>query len=122
MSFIGNVIWFLLIGWWESIVWAFYGLIFCITIIGIPIGVQCFKIAKLGAVPFGRTIIDTGNTGSTIANIIWFIVAGLWIGLSYLAAGIALCCTLIGIPIGLQCFKLTSLAFCPFGKEIIPNR
>lgn len=122
MSFIGNVIWFLLIGWWESIVWAFYGLIFCITIIGIPIGIQCFKIAKLSAVPFGRTIIDTGNTGSTIANIIWFIVAGLWIGLTYLAAGIALCCTLIGIPIGLQCFKLTSLAFCPFGKEIIPNR
>ena len=119
MQLIGNIIWIILIGWESALVWLVAGLVCCITVIGIPIGLQCFKFAKLSLVPFGQQIVDRGGATSMIANIIWFILCGLWLGLGYLAAGVIFCISIIGIPFGLQCFKLMQLSFIHFGKDVI---
>ena len=94
------------------------GCLWCITIIGIPIGKQCFKFASLSFFPFGKEVEYGGGAGSLILNIIWLGVTGLPMALEHLACGVLLCMTLIGIPFGLQQFKLAKLALMPFGAEI----
>ena len=117
MKTIGNIIWFLLIGLGSAISWFFLGVVWCITIIGIPFGLQAFKMAKLSLFPFGKIV--NGNFGShPIANIIWIIFGGLYLAVSYIFAGLLFCITIIGIPFGKQCFKLASLAIAPFGATI----
>ena len=93
-------------------------LIYCITIVGIPVGVQCFKLASLSFFPFGKEVIYGGGAGSLILNIIWLVVSGLPLALEHLAIGIVLCVTIIGIPFGMQQFKLAKLALMPFGTEL----
>lgn len=116
MRTIGNIIWFLLIGLWSAIGWVLGGLLLCITIIGIPFGKQCFKIAGLVILPFGKEV--TTNFGKhPIINIIWLLLCGIELALSYLFAGIIFCITIIGIPFGKQCFKLMQLSLIPFGAE-----
>lgn len=117
MKTIGNILWLLFTGLWEGIMWAFLGLFWCITIIGIPFGKQCFKIARLMFWPFGSTV--NKNFGAhPIANVIWIIFGGLFLALSFLLLGIVWCITIIGIPFGKQCFKLAGLALTPFGATI----
>ena len=94
------------------------GCLWCITIVGIPVGVQCFKLASLSFFPFGKEVIYGGGAGSLILNIIWLVVSGLPLALEHLAIGIVLCVTIIGIPFGLQQFKLAKLALMPFGTEL----
>lgn len=99
------------------------GLVLCLTIVGIPFGVQCFKIAELGLLPFGKRIdSDPSAAGSgclgMMMNVIWFLVAGLWIFLSHVLLGIAAAITIIGIPFALQHLKLGVLALAPFGKRV----
>ena len=94
------------------------GCLWCITIVGIPVGVQCFKLASLSFFPFGKKVIYGGGAGSLIFNIIWLVVSGLPLALEHLAIGIVLCVTIIGIPFGLQQFKLAKLALMPFGTEL----
>lgn len=118
MQLLGNIIWIIVIGWESALAWLVIGVILCCTIIGIPIGLQCFKFAHLSLIPFGKQIVDGGGAPSTIVNVIWFILCGLWLGLGYFVAGVVFCVTVIGIPLGLQCFKLMKLSFFPFGKEI----
>lgn len=118
LRLIANIIWIILIGLESAIVWVFCGFVLCITIIGMPLGMQCFKFAAMSLLPFDCQIIDRGGTGSAIVNVIWFILAGLWLGLGYIICGVIFCITIIGIPFGLQCFKLAKLAFVPFGKEV----
>jgi len=121
MKFIGNILWLLLGGLIISIYYALTGLLFCLTIIGIPFGVQLFKIAGLALWPFGHEIVagpnDTGCL-AVVMNIIWIIFGGIEIALLHLGFGIACCLTIIGIPFGLQHFKMMLLAFVPFGKQI----
>lgn len=121
MKFIGNILWLLLGGLIISIYYALAGLLFCLTIIGIPFGVQLFKIAGLALWPFGHEIVagpnDTGCL-AVVMNIIWIIFGGIEIALLHLGFGIACCLTIIGIPFGLQHFKMMLLAFVPFGKQI----
>ena len=121
MKFIGNILWLLLGGLIISIYYALIGLLFCLTIIGIPFGVQLFKIAGLALWPFGHEIVagpnDTGCL-AVVMNIIWIIFGGIEIALLHLGFGIACCLTIIGIPFGLQHFKMMLLAFVPFGKQI----
>jgi len=113
MKTIGNIIWFILVGLFSSIYWAITGLLLFITIIGIPLGSQCFKIAELTLFPFGREIeLDFGSY--PLANILWLIIFGWEIALGYVIAGLLLCITIIGIPFGKQCFKLAQLSFFPF--------
>ena len=117
MKTIGNILWFIFTGLGAAIGWFFLGIIWCITIIGIPFGKQCFKLAKLSLWPFGTTV--NGNFGShPIANVIWFIFGGFSLWLSFLFAGIIWCITIIGIPFGTQCFKLAKLGAFPFGASV----
>jgi len=122
MKFIGNIFWLLLGGILISIYYAVMGLLFCLTIIGIPFGLQLFKIAGLALWPFGREVVPGPNdTGclSVVMNIIWIIFGGIEIALLHLGFGIACCLTIVGIPFGLQHFKMMLLAFVPFGKQIL---
>ncbi|HEX2947430.1 MAG TPA: YccF domain-containing protein [Clostridia bacterium] len=121
MSFIGNIFWLILGGFVLSILWLVSGLLLCVSIIGIPFGVQCFKIAGFVFWPFGREI-DPGNfgAGGLIMNIIWLILFGWEFAISHLIFGLVLCVTIIGIPFGLQHFKLAMLGLIPFGARIHP--
>lgn len=117
MKVIGNILWFLFTGLWTAICWFFTGLVWCITIIGIPFGLQAFKIAKLVLWPFGNEAkINFGK--HPIANVIWIIFGGLFLALGFAVLGLIWCVTVIGIPFGLQCFKLAKLSLAPFGAEI----
>lgn len=121
MSFIGNLIWVIFGGIFIFFEYIFGGLILCLTIVGIPFGIQCFKVAIVGLAPFGVKIRDTSNPVgclSTVMNIIWLVFGGIWIVLTHLGLGILFCITIVGIPFGLQHFKLMNLAFSPFGKSI----
>ncbi|MFA6648440.1 MAG: YccF domain-containing protein [Candidatus Izemoplasmatales bacterium] len=116
MNVLGNILWFFLVGLLSFVVWIIIGLFWCITIIGIPFGLQCFKIASFVVFPFGKTV-HTNFDSHPVANIIWLILFGWEITLSYVIAGVILSITIIGIPFGKQCFKLASLSLLPFGAQ-----
>lgn len=121
MNLIGNIIWIIFGGIFIFFEYIIGGLLLCLTIIGIPFGLQCFKFAVVGLAPFGVKIIDNPHDSgclSTLMNVIWLIFGGFWIMLTHLLFGILFCITIIGIPFGRQHFKLMSLAFTPFGKTI----
>ena len=118
MGCLGNILWFIFGGCLSGLSWAFAGLLWCITIVGIPVGMQCFKFAALSFFPFGKEVQYGGGASSFLLNIIWLIVSGLPLALEHLALGTALCVTIIGIPFGLQQFKLAKLALMPFGAEV----
>lgn len=119
MSCLGNLIWFLVGGFWQGLCWLLAGILWCITIIGIPIGLQCFKFASLAFFPFGKEVRYGGGAVSTIANFIWLLVSGIPLAIVAVLDGVVLCITIIGIPFGLQCFKMAKLALMPFGAEIV---
>lgn len=98
--------------------WLATGLLWCITIVGIPVGLQCFKFASLSFFPFGKEVRYGGGAGSMLLNIIWLIVSGLPLALESVVIGALLCVTIVGIPFGLQQFKLAKLALMPFGSEV----
>ena len=120
MRLIGNLFWILLCGIWMFLAWALIGLLWCITIIGIPIGIQCFKAAGLVLAPFGKTVVYGGGAVSMLINILWLILGGIELALTTAVWGFVLCVTIIGIPIGLQCFKFAKLALMPFGAQVEP--
>lgn len=117
MKVILNIIWFILGGIWTGLAWLLLGLLLCITVVGIPFGLQCFKAAKISFAPFGKTVI-TNFDKHPIANILWAVLFGWEIALGYLVSGILCCITIIGIPCGLQSFKMMKLAFLPFGASV----
>lgn len=122
MSFLGNLIWLIFGGFLVFIEYMVAGFLLCLTIIGIPFGIQAFKLAMLALWPFGATIgLKPSAPGclSTIMNLIWLLIGGIWIALTHLVFGILLGITIIGIPWAKQHFKLVSLALTPFGREII---
>lgn len=119
MSFLGNLIWILFGGLFASILWVICGLLVCLTIVGIPFGIQCFKIAGLVLYPFGRDVeIGRFGVGGLIGNILWILLLGWELCLAHLVTGLIFCITIIGIPFGMQHFKLAKLALLPFGAEI----
>ena len=118
MSILGNIIWFLTGGFICGLGWLVVGCLWCITIIGIPIGLQCFKFAGLSFFPFGKQVGYDSGLGSIILNILWVIFVGIEMTVVHLVIGALLCCTVIGIPFGLQHFKIAKLAFLPFGTEV----
>lgn len=119
MNFIGNIIWLLLGGIVAAIAWFLAGLILCVTVIGIPFGVQCFKIALFVLWPFGKEI-EPGHfgVGGLLLNIIWIILFGWELAVAHVIIGAIFCITIIGIPFGLQHFKFAQLGFIPFGAKI----
>lgn len=118
MGILGNLLWFLLGGWLSAIGWLLVGLFWCITIIGIPVGVQCFKFAGLSAFPFGREVLYDTRPVSLIINILWLIFGGIELAVFHGITGLIFCITIIGIPFGKQHFKLAQLALLPFGTKI----
>ena len=118
MRWLGNILWWFCGGLINGLSWAFLGLVWSCTIIGIPIGRQCFKFASLSFCPFGKEIHYGGGAPSLILNIIWMIITGIPMAMEHALMGISLCITIIGIPFGLQQFKLAQLALMPFGSEV----
>ena len=125
-----NVLWFIFGGLEICLIWCIYGVALCCTIIGIPLGIQCFKIGCFALFPFGKEIVEKQG-GATfcdcILNIIWIILGGLIIAFFECFVGVLYCITICGIPFGLQHFKLAQIALTPFGRTIldtgnIPNR
>ena len=119
MSCLGNIIWFLCAGLWQGLGWTLAGILWTLSIVGIPIGQQCFKFASLSFSPFGKDVVYGGGAVSLLLNIIWILVSGLPIALTAVTNGLVLCVTGVGIPWGLQCFKLARLAMMPFGASIV---
>ena len=122
MRFIGNIIWLVFGGIFIAIEYVIASFLLMITIIGIPFGLQTLKLAMLALWPFGTTHVTTENaTGclSTLMNIIWLLVGGIWIALSHALFGLLFYITIIGIPFGRQHFKLASIALSPFGKDVV---
>lgn len=124
MNLLLNIIWLICGGFLICVEYIVSSLLLMITIVGIPFGFQTLKLSMLALCPFGREIRSCPGDGgclSVLMNIIWILVGGIWISLSHLAFGVLLCITVIGIPFGLQHFKLAGLALTPFGKEIVIN-
>ena len=124
MRLLLNILWMILGGGLViALEYFLAGLILCITVIGIPFGVQCFKLAGLALLPFGKDITQVRQSGvgealGCVFNVLWLVVAGIWIFLSHVTLGVGLAVTLIGIPFALQHFKLALLSLMPFGKDI----
>ena len=122
MNFIGNLIWLIFGGFISALGYFFGGFILCCTIIGIPFGIQCFKIGVMVLMPFGSKVVsDSSSTGclSILFNIIWLFSGGLYAALMHFVFGILLSISIIGIPWGRQHFKLVELSLMPFGKRIV---
>lgn len=124
MNFIGNIIWFFFGGFFAALGYFLGGLVLCITVVGMPFGFQCFKLAGAVLFPFGKKIVNNASSVgclSLFANIIWILCGGLWTALNHLVWGIILALTVIGIPFAKQHFKLIELSLMPFGKSIVPE-
>lgn len=122
MSTLGNLIWLIFGGFLIFVEYMVAGFLLCLTIIGIPFGIQVFKLAWLALWPFDKTIAYKGYAPgclSTLMNLIWLLVGGIWIAATHLVFGLLLGITIIGIPWAKQHFKLMSLALTPFGREVV---
>lgn len=122
MNFLGNIVWLIFGGLVVAIEYFISSILLFITIIGIPFGLQTLKLAGLALWPFGKdTRVNDKSTGclSTLMNVIWLLIGGIWICLSHVIFGVLLGITIIGIPFAKQHFKLATLALTPFGREII---
>lgn len=122
MNFLGNLIWLIFGGIIIAIEYFIGSIFLMITIVGIPFGLQTLKMASLSLWPFGRdTVVHSRASGCLyiIMNIIWLLTGGIWIAITHAIFGLILCITIIGIPFGLQHFKLTAIALSPFGRDIV---
>lgn len=130
MSLLGNILWFLMGGLVLGLAWWVVGLVAYVSIIGIPWGRACFVIGRFAFLPFGRDVVrrdvlyGRGDVGTgawgTVGNVIWFVLAGVWLALGHLAAAAACAVTIIGIPFAWQHIKLASLAVWPIGRTVAP--
>ena len=122
MHFLGNLIWLIFGGFLAALGYFVGGVVLCITIFGLPWGVQCFKLAGLVLWPFGKKVVsDSSNAGclSMLFNIIWLLCGGLYTAMVHVVMGLLLCITIIGIPWGKQHFKLIEISLMPFGKKVL---
>ena len=123
MKTIGNILWFVLCGVWLGIAYLVAGLLACVTIIGIPFGIQAFKLAGYVMWPFGRELLESPGArfSKGVMNVIWIIVGGFWLALEHVIFGVLLCLTIIGIPFGIKNFSMAKLALFPFDYSVGPT-
>ena len=124
MKTLGNIIWIIFGGLFLALGYVFSGIILCCTIIGIPFGLQIFKVAGLALWPFGREVRykqQSAGCLSTGMNVLWILIGGIWLALEHVIVGIVFFITIIGIPFGKQHFKLAAIALTPFGREIVSS-
>ena len=116
-----NIIWVVFGGFWLFLGYLIFGLIACIFIITIPAGVACFRIAGYALWPFGRTVVETPGAGalSCLSNVVWFVVAGLWLALGHIATAAAQAVTIVGIPLAIANIKMIPVTCFPFGKRVV---
>ena len=122
MRIVGNVLWLLLSGFWLAVGYGLSGVVLCLTIIGIPFGIQAFKLAEFTLWPFGRKVVDAPGGGGCLSvgfNVLWLFLFGWGLFLGHLVTGLLLCLTVVGIPFGIQAFKLSILALWPFGQMVV---
>lgn len=124
MRLLLNLLWLVLGGVWLFVAYLVAGVIMCLTVIGIPFGVQSFKLAGFALWPFGRSVVARPTASvslSLVANVVWVLLAGIWLAVAHLVVGVMLCLTIVGIPLGLGSVKLVPLAIAPFGRDIVPT-
>ncbi len=119
MRFIGNLIWIICGGLLSALGWWIAGLLWCITIVGIPVGLQCFKMSSISLNPFGKEVVDEGGAVSLLLNILWIIFSGIELAVVNATFGCLLCITIVGIPFGKQFFKIARVALMPFGAKVV---
>ena len=119
MRVIGNLLWCIFGGGFLAFLWGAVGLICCCTIVGIPMGLQCFKFASFMIWPFGRDIYYSNHVTDFVWNILWIMIFGWELAFLAFVIGLIWCVTIVGIPFGTQCFKFARLALMPFGAQII---
>jgi uncharacterized membrane protein YccF (DUF307 family) len=119
MSCLGNIVWMIFGGLVSGLSWILAGLLCCITIVGIPVGMQCFKIAAFSFAPFGKDLVQQGGAVSFLANIVWAILLGWELFLIHLGSAILLCITIVGIPFAKQSLKLAFVSLAPFGYVVV---
>lgn len=124
LRFLLNVLWLVTGGIWLALSYFLFGLLACIFIITIPIGVASFRMASYALWPFGRTVIETPRAGavSAVANVIWFVVAGLGIAVTHITTAAAQVATIVGIPLAIANIKMLPITMFPFGKKIVNSR
>lgn len=128
MALLGNLLWFVFGGGFFAMLgWAFVGVLLACTVVGVPFAVAAFRVAGFAAFPFGRDLVDVrllgGKrvVGTGLANLLWIVLAGLWLALGHLLAALALAVTIIGIPFALAHFKLAMISWAPLGKRTVSN-
>lgn len=120
-----NIIWLVFAGLWMALGYLIAAVLLAITIIGLPFAKQSLKLGGYALWPFGRALIQSPNRHrglSVIGNVLWFVLAGWWLALGHLATGIALCLTIVGIPLGVADFKMAGAALVPFGRQVVSAR
>ncbi|GAA5038431.1 YccF domain-containing protein [Microbacterium fluvii] len=119
-----NIIWLVFAGFWLFLGYVLAGVLLLIPIITIPWAIASFRTANYAIWPFGRQIVSkpTAGVGSFLGNVIWVILAGWWLALAHIASGIALCITIIGIPLAIADFKMVPISLMPLGKDIVSTR
>jgi uncharacterized membrane protein YccF (DUF307 family) len=121
MNLLGNLLWLIFGGFFAAMGYFFGGILLCITVVGIPWGVQCFKLAGLVLWPFGKEVVSGPSAAGCLAplfNIVWLLCGGLYTALVHVVFGLLLTITIIGIPFAKQHFKLIEISLLPFGKTI----
>ncbi len=126
MAFLLNILWFILGGgFFAGLLWALTGCILILTVVGIPFGYAAFRIAGFAAFPFGKELVDARVVGeervvgTSLGNVLWIVLAGIWLAISHVVAGVTLCLTIIGIPFGFAHFRLAGVCFAPLGKRTV---
>lgn len=122
MRLVLNILWLVLSGFWMFLGYLLVGLLWCITIIGIPFGIASFRIGLFALWPFGRTVVKKpgAGVGSGIGNVLWLVLSGVWLAIGHAITGAILCITVIGIPLGLANFKMIPVSLWPLGQDIVP--
>lgn len=118
MKILGNFLWIFFGGFILAILWGVIGILCCCTIIGIPLGIQCFKFANLTFWPFGRELYYSSQSSDIFWNVLWIIAFGWELAVLSCIIALVWCVTIVGIPFGIQCFKFARLALMPFGASI----
>jgi len=118
-----NIIWLVLSGLWLALGYALAGVVCCVLVVTIPWGIAAFRIAAFALWPFGRTVVEkpTSGVGAALGNVVWLLVAGIWLAIGHVVTSIPLFVSIVGIPLGWANLKLIPISLMPLGKEIVPS-